>query len=108
MPTIAGNKCFIPFLLGENESIADSVGTNTDNDSGEAFAEAIMSSAKCRILISKEVISFIETAYFEGKGNQNYSIPVFDYGDVNCLYIPFIVLSQKGMYRTDRLLVIRK
>lgn len=67
-----------------------------------------MSSAKCHILISKGVIPFIETAYFEGKGNQNYSIPVFDYGDDNCLEIPFIVLSQKGMYRTDRVVVIRK
>ncbi len=108
LPTIAGNKCYIPFLLGENESITDSVGTDTDNDYGEAFAEAIMSSAKCRIIISKGVISSIETAYFEGKGNQNYSIPVFDYGDDNCLEIPFIVLSQKGMYRTDRVVVIRK
>ena len=108
LPTIAGTKCYIPFLLGENESIADSIGSDTDNDYGEAFAEAIMSSAKCRILISKGVIPSIETAYFEGKGNQNYSIPVFDYGDSNCLEIPFIILSQKGMYRTDRVVVIRK
>lgn len=108
LPTIAGTKCYIPFLLGENESIADSIGSDTDNDYGEAFAEAIMSSAKCRILISKGVIPSIETAYFEGKGNQNYSIPVFDYGDSNCLEIPFIILSQKGMYRTDRVVVIKK
>lgn len=108
LPTIAGTKCYIPFLLGENESIADSIGSDTDNDYGEAFAEAIMSSAKCRILISKGVIPSIEIAYFEGKGNQNYSIPVFDYGDSNCLYIPFIVLSQKGIYRTDRVVVIKK
>lgn len=107
LPTISGNKCFIPFLLGENESIADSVGTDS-NDYGEAFAEAIMSSAKCRILISKAIIPSIETAYFEEKGNQNYSIPVFDYGDALCLEIPFIVLSKKGMYRTDRIVVIKK
>lgn len=88
-------------------SIADSVGTDS-NDYGEAFAEAIMSSAKCRILISKAVIPSIETAYFEGKGNQNYSIPVFDYGDALCLEIPFIVLSKEGMYRTDRIVVIKK
>ena len=108
LPTISGNKCYIPFLLGENESIADSVGNNDSSDYGEAFAEAIMSSAKCRILISKGVIPSIETVYFEGKGNQNYSIPVFDYGDDNCLEIPFILLSQKGMYRTDRVVVIKK
>ena len=107
LPTIAGNKYYIPFLLGENESIADSIKSDTDNDYGEAFAEAILSSAKCRIFISKGVILSIETAYFEGKGNQNYSIPVFDYGDVHCLEIPFIVLLKKGMYRTDRIVIIK-
>ena len=64
LPTVKGNKCFIPFLLGQNDSIADSVDSGDD---GAEFATAIMSSAKCRILISKNVISGIETAYFEGK-----------------------------------------
>ena len=105
LPTVAGKKCFIPFLLGQNDSISDSVASGSE---GEEFAAAIMSSAKCRILISKNLISEIETAYFEGKGGQNFSIPVFDYGDANCLEIPFIVLSQKGMYRTDRVVLIKK
>ena len=58
--------------------------------------------------IGKNILKNIETAYFEGKGNQNYSIPVFDYGDDYCLEIPVIILLQKGMYRTDRVVVIRK
>lgn len=103
LPTAAGNKCYIPFLLGENKSIADSIGS----DAEDSFAIAILSSAKCRILINKGIISSIETAYFEGKGNQNYSIPIYDYGENLCLEIPFIVLSQNGMYRTDRVVVIR-
>lgn len=36
-------------------------------------------------------------------GSQNLNM-----GDDNCLEIPFIVLSQKGMYRTDRVVVIKK
>lgn len=107
LPKISGNKCFIPFLLGDNKSISDSVNSDSD-DYGEAFAEAIMSSAKFRVLISKGVLPSIETAYFEGKGNQNYSIPVFDYGNEFCLEIPFIVLCKEGMYRTDRIVVIKK
>ena len=67
-----------------------------------------MSSAKCRILLSKNLIPEIETAYFEGKGGQNFSIPVFDYGEANCLEIPFIILTQEGMYRTDRVVIIKK
>ena len=106
LPTMSGNKFYIPFLLGQNDSIADSLETDND-DYGAAFANAVMSSAKCRILISKSIISSIKTAYFEGKGSQNYSIPVFDYGDATCLEIPFIVLLQEDMYRTDRVVVIK-
>ncbi len=110
LPTVTGNKCFIPFLLGQNDSIADSVDSGDDGAgfAGAEFATAIMSSAKCRILISKNVISGIETAYFEGKDGQNFSIPVFDYGDANCLEIPFIILTLEGMYRTDRVVIIMK
>ena len=105
LPTVAGKKCFIPFLLGQNDSISDSVGSDSE---GEEFAAAIMSSAKCRILLSKNLIPEIETAYFEGKGGQNFSIPIFDYGEANCLEIPFIILTQEGMYRTDRVVIIKK
>ena len=107
LPTISGNKCFIPFLLGEKDSVNNSIGTGSKTE-GDALADAILSSGKCRILISKAVISSIETAYFVGKGSQNYSIPVFDYGDSHCLEIPLPVLFENGMYRTDRVVVIRK
>lgn len=105
LPKIAGNKCFIPFLLGDNKSISDSVKSKDSED--EAFTEAFLSSSKCRVLISKNVLPSIETAYFEGNGSQNYSIPIFDYGDNYCLEIPFIILTQEGMYRTDRIVVLR-
>lgn len=105
LPKIAGNKCFIPFLLGDNKSISDSVKSKYSED--EAFTEAFLSSSKCRVLISKNVLPSIETAYFEGKGSQNYSIPIFDYGDNYCLEIPFVILTKEGMYRTDRIVVLR-
>lgn len=105
LPKIAGNKCFLPFLLRDNKSISDSVKSKDSED--EAFTEAFLSSSKCRVLISKNVLPSIETAYFEGKGSQNYSIPIFDYGDNYCLEIPFIILTQEGMYRTDRIVVLR-
>ena len=105
LPKIAGNKCFIPFLLGDNKSISDSVKSKDSED--EAFTEAFLSSSKCRVLISKNVLPSIETAYFEGKGSQNYSIPIFNYGDNYCLEIPFIILAQEGMYRTDRIVILR-
>mgnify|MGYP007101863685 FL=1 len=107
LPKISGNKCYIPFLLGsEDSSLADSM--SSENSDSQAIAEAIMSSAKCRVLISKNIIPQIETAYFEGRGGQNYSIALFDYGDLYCLEIPFIILMNKGNQKLDRIVVIKK
>lgn len=47
-------------------------------------------------------------AYFEGRGGQNYSVAVFDYGESFCMEIPFIVLFETGMYKFDRIVVIRE
>lgn len=106
LPKISGNKCFIPFALGSSKSFLDSDDYSSGSDAG--FAEAIMSSAKCRVLIGKNLLPSIEIAYFEGKGGKNYSIPVYDYGESYCFEIPFIVLMQDGMYRTDRIVVIKE
>ena len=106
LPKVSGNKCYVPFLLGQNESLADSFGSDGD-DYGKTFGEAVLSSAKCRILISKSVIASIEKAYFEGSENHDYVISVYDYGDSHCLEIPFIVVLQQEMYRTDRVVVIK-
>ena len=106
LPTVAGNKYFIPFLLGDKDnSIADAM--KSDDNEAQGIAEAIMSSAKCRVMISKKVIPSIEIAYFEGRGSQNYSIPLFDYGESYCLEIPFIVLFESGMYKFDKIVILK-
>lgn len=106
LPTIAGQKYYIPFLLGsKNFAIADSI--KSEGSDFQAFAEAIMSYAKCRVMISKKIISSINNAYFEGSGGQNYSVPVFDYGEIYCLEIPFIILFETEMYKFDKLIVIK-
>lgn len=107
LPTVAGNKCFIPFLLGDNKSLAESL-EDSEDDEGAEMAQAMLSSAKCRIMLSKKVLPDIETAYFEGQYGQNYSIPVFDYGECFCLEIPASILFDSMKYRTDRVVVIRK
>ena len=89
LPTISGNKCFIPFLLGESDSISDSM--DSGSSSGDGFTEAIMSSAKCRILIGKNLLPSTEIAYFEGKGGKNYSIPVYDFGESYCFDGEFVL-----------------
>lgn len=47
-------------------------------------------------------------AYFEGRGGQNYSVAVFDYGESFCMEIPFIVLLENRMCKFDRIIVIRE
>ena len=106
LPTVAGNKCYIPFLLGqEDANFADAFASNDEESA--AIAQAMLSSAKCRVLISKGMLSGIDSAYFEGRGGQNYSIALFDYGEAYCLEIPFIVMLQ-DMYRFDRIVAIKK
>ena len=106
LPTVVGNKCYIPFLLGsETESFENSFKKDSEY---ESITEAILSSAKCRIMVSKSVIAKVVTAYFEGRGGQNYSVAVFDYGESWCMEIPFIALFDDSMYRFDRLVVIKE
>ncbi|MBR0032483.1 MAG: hypothetical protein IJP61_09375 [Treponema sp.] len=107
LPKIEGKKCYIPFLLGgESGEIAESF--SSEDAESQTMTQAFLASAKCRIMLEKNLAPKIETAYFEGRGGQNYSIPVFDYGPAYCLEIPFIVLFENGMYNFNQIVVILK
>ncbi len=105
LPSINGNRLKIPFLLGENDSLED-FSSGFDGESG-SIAIAMLSFAKCRVLVSKDIIKIIDSAYFEGKRGQNYSVPVFDYGDTWCMEIPFIILSESTKYNLEHLVLIK-
>ena len=106
LPKASGTKCYIPFLFG-NEEIDFASSLNDLDDEETDYAQAILSSAKCRLLVSKKIVPKVETAYFEGTGSQNASIPLFDYGESYCAEIPFNLLFEKDMYNFDRLVLIR-
>ncbi|MCR5698455.1 MAG: hypothetical protein K6G52_02310 [Treponemataceae bacterium] len=107
LPKISGNKCYIPFIVGEEgNAFAQSDYQDMESEDKELYT-AFLESAKCRILVSKTIIPLVETAFFEGTGGQNYSIPVFDYGECFALEIPFDVLIEKETIRTDRIVVIK-
>lgn len=108
LPTVSGNKCYIPFLPGsETNNFASNMKSKSGSGDDEVFVKAILSSAKCRVMVDKNVIPTIETAYFAGIGGQNCPVPIFDYGEIWCMEIPFIVLFEDGMYRFDKIVVIR-
>jgi hypothetical protein len=98
------NKYFVPFLLGQNERNLSGPGKSQYDE----MSDAILSSAKCRILISKKIIPSVKEAYFEGINSDDYSIPFFDYGDEYCIEIPFIVVLKDYLYKTNRVVIIKK
>lgn len=106
LPKASGTKCYIPFLLGNEElDIASELGELADED--DEYAQLFLSSSKCRVLVSKKIIPKVETAYFEGRGGQNASIPIFDYGESYCAEIPFALLLEDRMYNFSRIVLIR-
>lgn len=106
LPTVSKNKVNIPFLIGSEIEGSPRIEDEDDKTAAD-FAKAILSSAKCRVLIGKNVVPEIEIAYFAGKGGQHYSVPVFDYGNSWCFEIPVIVLFEGGMYDFSNIVVIK-
>lgn len=104
LPKKAGNKYLIPFSFGNELSQADDF-DSLDAES-ESIAMAMMSTAKFRILIAKNIIPTIETAYFKGRGKKDFSIPFFDFGDSYCLEIPYIVFFERTMYNFNEIVII--
>ena len=103
LPKISGNKYFIPFMFADEFSSGD-----FDDYEDDEIAVALFSSAKCRVMISKKIIPSIDVAYFEGRGSQNFAIPVFDYGESFCLEIPFIIFFESDMYKFDRIVILKE
>lgn len=110
LPKINGNKYIIPFLTqSKNDfSTEDLDEFENMNSEGEGFLTALFSTAKFRILVSKKIIPQVSLAYIEGKASQNYSVPVYDYGDSYCFEIPFIVLMEMDMYNLERIIVLKE
>lgn len=107
LPKVDGKKCFIRFFLGGNDdTVTDSM--KPEKDKTEDMVKDLVSTAKCRVIISKKIIPEIESAYFEGRDGQDYSIPLFDYGELYCMEIPFVVTFENDKYKFDRIVIIKK
>ena len=104
LPVSEGNRMYVPFLPGSTDDFSKDL-SESDDDMTSAMAKAMLSSAKCRILLSKKMLPAVGTVYFEGLGGQDCSLPVFDYGETFCIEIPFILLTEKDKYKFDRVVV---
>lgn len=107
LPTTTGKKCYFPFILGKN--MEDEYGALDPEDPENSVLVLMLSSAKCRIMISKKVLPEIERVYFEGKKKgTGIEIPLYDYGEDWCAEIPMLTLLCGDKVKLDRLVVIRK
>lgn len=105
LPRVSGEKIFVPFLLGEEDSsFVDS--NSSSDDMGKAMTEAMLSSAKCRVIISKKILPSISKAYFKGIAGSDFVIPLYDYGEDYCLEIPFIILFEKSSYDFNKIVIV--
>ncbi len=104
LPKRAGNKYYLPFLIANEISDLDDFSSLDSDDQG--IAMAMMSTAKFRIMVSKNIVPSIDIAYFKGIGNENVFIPSFDYGNSYCLEIPYMVLFETSMYNFEQIVII--
>lgn len=107
LPVSGGNRMYVPFLPGSEDVMPGDLSdiTESDDDMTSAMAMAMLSSAKCRILLSKKMLPAVGAVYFEGLQGQDCPLSVFDYGESFCVEIPFILLTEKGKYKFDRVVV---
>lgn len=103
LPVIKGNLICVPFPIGDTD-FTDSV--DLESDTG-AMTAAILSSAKCRIIICKDVARDVSNVYFSG-ADSNYPIPFYDYGEAWCAEIPFIIMFQDNFYDFSHVYFVTK
>lgn len=107
LPVSVGNRMYLPFLPGREGVMPGDLSdiTESDDDMTSAMAKAMLSSAKCRILLSKKMLPAVGAVYFEGLEGQGCPLPVYDYGETFCIEIPLILLTEKDKYKFDRVVV---
>lgn len=106
LPTKSSSKYYIPFCISEIISDSDDF---DDVDLDDSFTLAMFSAAKVRVMIAKNIIPKIDSAYFvaEDEDDENYYISVFDYGNNYCLEVPFLLFVDNYLYDLDRIVITR-
>lgn len=106
LPSKADNKYYIPTIFAYSPNDVPSLQKIPDRQT-EAITNAILSSAKMRIHVSKKIVPSITSAYLETK-NQEDTLPVsfYDLGESYCFELPIIILYATDMYKIDKIICI--
>lgn len=104
LPTMSGDKYFIPLHISESMSDSDDF---DDVDLADSVTLLMISTAKLRVMIAKNIMPSIQNAYFEAEDGENFYISVFDYGNNYCLEIPFLLFFENYLYDLNRIIITR-
>lgn len=100
---------YIPFFVGYS-NMFNSV--YTSDDSEKEIAQAMLSSAKCRVMVGKNIIPYAEGAYIPALDDswygEDYKMPVYDYGDSYCVEVPCLILLESEEYDLSRIVFVKE
>ena len=100
---------YIPFFVGYS-NMFNSV--YTSDDSEKEIAQAMLSSAKCRVMVGKNIIPYAEGAYIPAWDDswygEDYKMSVYDYGDSYCVEVPCLILLESDEYDLSRIVFVKE
>lgn len=109
LPKKIGKEYHVAFLAGAMEPF-DVNDFSNSNELG--MAQALLSSAKCRVMIGKNIIPRAEGAYIaaldDSRYGVDYKMPVYDYGDSFCVEVPWAVLLETDKYDLSQVIFVEK
>ena len=109
LPKKIGKEYHVAFLAGAME-LFDVNDFSNSNELG--MAQALLSSAKCRVMIGKNIIPRAEGAYIaaldDSRYGVDYKMPVYDYGDSFCVEVPWAVLLETDKYDLSHVIFVEK
>lgn len=88
----------IPLIL--SDELSESQNSDYDPET-KAISEAMLSSAKWRVFVTKNLLPSISKAYLENEyGTQN--VDFFEVGDVFVISIPFVLIKEETFLRIEK------
>ena len=103
LPTSKGRKIYVPLTIGKMIEPGSLEGEMDDDE--RAMANIFLSSAKCRVLISKKIVPSVGKVYFEGTDGNSCTLDFYDYGDSFCVEIPFALLVEETNLKFERIVI---
>lgn len=100
LPKKSGDRLLIPFLPFAEKDFSE------NNEFENQFAQALLSSAKFRVMVEKRIAPTIASAYFEGRHGSRCGVPVYDYGGMYCMEIPAVVFFQNEGWNCEHIIVL--